>query len=157
MTRPRTRTRMNEADPIELVTDSRSVGAASAPPREARPEPFEYSPSRRWANDMNSPTSTLAIRSQKLFINGHLVIRCFSENERLYVTDDRIVWGEVSPGMVVCAAVPSGEVDLEDIEQVRAEVESYRPRRVEARVPIEVEKIQPWWERPLEPDNRTFL
>ena len=81
--------------------------------------------------------TALSYRTPRLLINGHVVVRRFPG---LFVTDDRIVWEEVARNVVVCAAVPSADVDLEDIGQVRGEVEAYRPRRVENHVPVEVEQ-----------------
>ena len=84
----------------------------------------------------------LYYRSLRQLINGHLVVRVFPQHglgPRIYITDNRIIWEEVSDGVVVCASVPSADVDLEDASQVRDEVDRLRPIRVEAPLPIDVE------------------
>lgn len=67
------------------------------------------------------------------FIQGRRVIQ---RHAKLLVTDDRIVWELISPNEAVCAAVPSGYVDLADFGAVLAEAEAFRERRVEKTVEI---------------------
>jgi hypothetical protein len=67
------------------------------------------------------------------FIGGRLVIH---RHAKLLVTDNRIVWEQVGPNDAVCAAVPSGDLDLADFGVVLAEAEAFRDRRVEKTVEI---------------------
>jgi len=67
------------------------------------------------------------------FIQGRRVIH---RHAKLLVTDNRIIWEQVGPNEAVCAAVPSGYVDLADFGVVLAEAEVFRERRVEKTVEI---------------------
>ena len=67
------------------------------------------------------------------FIQGRRVIH--RHGKRL-VTDNRIIWEQVGRDEAVCAAVPSGYVDLADYGVVRAEAEAFRDGRVEKTVEI---------------------
>lgn len=71
--------------------------------------------------------------STDFFIQGRRVIY---RHEKLLVTDNRIIWEQVGPNEAVCAAVPSGYVDLADFGVVLAEAEAFRERRVEKTVEI---------------------
>ena len=51
------------------------------------------------------------------FIQGRRVIH---RHAKRLVTDNRIIWEQVGPNEAVCAAVPSGYVDLADYAVVRA-------------------------------------
>jgi ABC-type taurine transport system substrate-binding protein len=67
------------------------------------------------------------------FIQGRRVIH---RHAKLLVTDNRIIWEQVGPSEAVCAAIPSGCVDLADFGVVLAEAEAFRERRVEKTVEI---------------------
>lgn len=67
------------------------------------------------------------------FIQGRRVLH---RHAKLLVTDNRIIWEQISPKEAVCAAVPSGYVDLADYGAVRAEAEAFRERRAEKTVEI---------------------
>jgi hypothetical protein len=61
--------------------------------------------------------------STDFFIQGRRVIY---RHDKLLVTDNRIIWEQVGPNEAVCAAIPSGYVDLADFGVVLAEAEAVR-------------------------------